>query len=138
MMMHFLLIAQMISSRPPLSPEEAVNVLRASRSIADHTEALTAPIQPTRDYEWGSNSSGIYVLNSHTGDGPFGAFPAYPEPINQAGWLFTTWTGRHRYEQRFEHRTFQPRTFITPPIQPTPPVHNVMAPARAGGAVRRR
>jgi hypothetical protein len=67
-MLAIMLIAQItvISARPPLSPEEAVRVLRASRSPADMTDvhlgaASGVPAQAVR-------------VSWRPGDGPFGPF----------------------------------------------------------------
>src|SRR5688572_1933675 len=53
-------------SAPPLSPQEAVAVLRASQSISDRTDARSYP-EPEPSV----------TVPSRPGDGPFGAFPAF-------------------------------------------------------------
>lgn len=65
--MTFLLIAQLVvhTSAPPLSPEEAVRILRASKSIADRTGAIVL---------LDSDAPASFVSRSRSGDGPFGSF----------------------------------------------------------------
>jgi hypothetical protein len=160
-MIGFLLTAQIISSRPPLTPADAVAVLQASHSEADHTWALAHPQRTVdHDYDWLKPEPSVYVMASSTGEGPYGAFPAYPEPINQSGWLFTAYTGRYgghygygyrgnyggggyrgNYGGRYQGQTSFPlptpyyvRRFTAPVV---PPSNVVMAPPRSAG-VRRR
>jgi hypothetical protein len=89
-MIGFLLIAQMISSHPPLSPADAIAILQASHSEADHTWALAHPQRTVdHDYDWLKPEPSIYVMASSTGEGPYGPFPAYPAPINTTvGWEY--------------------------------------------------
>jgi hypothetical protein len=72
--MKYLLIASFVvqSSAPPLSPEEAVRVLRASQSSADRTDARAVVVHD------GPTS---IAIPSRSGDGPFGPFPKFaPTP----------------------------------------------------------
>src|SRR4051812_11029718 len=91
-MLILLLFGQIISSRPPLSPEEAVAVLRSSHSIADRTNVPVVPT-PSTSYDWSRDSRGVFVLRSSPNDGPYGPFPPYPEPINKPGWTTTFYVG---------------------------------------------
>lgn len=59
------------ASAPPLPPEEAVRVLRASRSIADRTDARSVEIPEAPRSLTGRSS---------VTDGPFGPFPRYSFP----------------------------------------------------------
>ena len=58
-------------SAPPLPPEEAVRVLRGSRSISDRTDArpVVAPEVPR-----------AVIIRSSPDVGPFGSFPRYSFP----------------------------------------------------------
>jgi len=62
-------------SAPPVSPDQAVRILRGSRSIADRTDvrSLEIPEGPS-----------VVVVRWEPGDGPFGAFPRFRplRPIN--------------------------------------------------------
>ncbi len=54
-----------VSNHPPLSPEEAVAVLRGSQSLADHTDRQSVSADgPT-----------VYVMRGNAADGPYGGFP---------------------------------------------------------------
>jgi hypothetical protein len=131
-----LLIGQMISSRPPLSPEEAIAVLRASHVVVDHTEMISAPPEV---YDWGLNDVGVYVLNSHTGEGPYGPFPAY---VNHSGgsiyYVRPFYPGRYS-RGNYTRSFYQPFRFTPVRISPlvsTPP-RNIYMTGAAGGAARR-
>jgi hypothetical protein len=62
-------------SAPPVSPDQAVRILRGSRSIADRTDvrSLEMPESPS-----------VVVVRWEPGDGPFGPFPRFRplRPIN--------------------------------------------------------
>jgi hypothetical protein len=72
-MLAALLAAQItvVSTAPPLNPEEAVRVLRASRSELDRTNVVSLEIP---------NSPRVVVMRSRPGDGPFGPFHMRPLP----------------------------------------------------------
>jgi hypothetical protein len=68
--MTIMLIAQLVihASAPPLAPQDAVTVLRGSKSIADRTGAyVVTPADAARPQ--------VIVIRSKPGDGPFGSFP---------------------------------------------------------------
>lgn len=66
-----------VSSAPPQKPEEAVKILRASKSISDRTDART---YPDPDVRVPANAT----PSSKTG-GPFGEFKGTPLPVSYRG-----------------------------------------------------
>jgi hypothetical protein len=77
-----------ITIAPPLSPAEAVRVLRGSQSLADRTNVYV--LTPDDD---GPRS---IVIRSKPGDGPFGPFPKYePRPQYVHGITFKLPPRRH-------------------------------------------
>jgi hypothetical protein len=71
-MTHLLLIAQLtvITSAPPLPPDQAVAALQGSRSIADRTNAR--PAEPPR----------TVIIRSSPTAGPFGELRSTPLPVS--------------------------------------------------------
>jgi hypothetical protein len=76
-MLQLLLAAQLAITSPalPLSPEDAIRVLRASGSIVDRTDAAPVDLPGVLPLP--------FVVRSRPGDGPFGRFPVYAAPSLQ-------------------------------------------------------
>jgi hypothetical protein len=81
-MIAILLAAQIVSSAPPLSPEEAARILARSPGLSNWANRANlppaAPDGPT-----------VTVIDSSPTAGPFGEFEAFPEPRRLDGTLLS-------------------------------------------------
>jgi hypothetical protein len=80
------------SASPPLQPEEAVRILRASRSIADRTDVRSYPFPESRS---------IRSVRSDAREGPFGELSSTPLSVSYRGPFvhYTAWEQARRKDR---------------------------------------
>jgi hypothetical protein len=123
-----------VSKYPPLSPEEAVRVLRASHSIADLTDYHSPGEGPT-----------VVIMGSSTTPWTWPDDAIGPRPLsNDPGWLnpYDMYYGPGYYNG-YSNGYYAPRTdrmhdrtrrSEAKPAPPPPPPRHVVMPAVGGGA----
>ncbi len=119
-----------ISNHPPLSPEEAVAVLRGSHSIADYTDYRSPGSGPT-----------IVVMDGSTTpwDWPAGAF-APPRPLSNDGdWYAPNYGGLYgaNFRPHYGRSTYRSRLPLAARSQVTRPTRTAVPPARSTGRAGR-
>jgi hypothetical protein len=130
-----------ISDYPPLSPEEAVRVLRGSHSIADLTDYRSPGKGPTVVVMGSSTTPWTWPDDAFVPPAPLSTDPGWYSPYNTyygPGYNNTHYAPRNDRIHDRTHRT--ERAPAPPPPAPTPPPRHIVMPAApsAGLAGHRR